>query len=512
MAPILTLHDTELAIAERKLCSDVNVVIEPRDRLALVGSNGSGKSTLLRHIAGRTEADKGTRYADPGLSVGYLEQSPTYDPEKQIATIIAEGLPPHARDEIYRVEEAAAALGIDTSRTAKGLSGGEMRRVSLAQTMVWDHDLLLLDEPTNHLDLAAIGWLEARLAAHRGAYILISHDRAFLTRLTTSMLWLNRGIARFRRQGFSAFETWEAEVAEEEAAHAARLDQHLKQEERWMLRGVTARRKRNQGRLRKVLALREERRARPSGPTTAAIEIGKASGSGKRVLVAEAVSKSFGQKTVIRDLSLTLQRGERIGIVGPNGAGKSTLIKLMMGEIEPDTGRVTKGTQWQPLLIDQKRARIAPGATVEDVLADGNEWIDVRGVRTHVTSYLKSFLFDPKVARQPADKLSGGEQNRLLLARALARPANLIVLDEPTNDLDLDTLELLEEQLASFEGTLILVSHDRAFLDNLVTSVLVLDGQAGAEEFVGGFGDLPEEVRAKLMGGPSGRVAARSST
>ncbi len=472
---------------------DLDLHIGPRDRLALIGRNGAGKTTLLKLIDNRIEADRGVRKVKPGTRIVFLEQEPDFH---GFETLMDFALASDDAPAAHEVEAIAGQLGIAMERPAATASGGEKRRAAIARALAMEPDLLLLDEPTNHLDLGAIDWLEDWLSRYKGAFITISHDRTFLKRLTRATLWLDRGIVRRKEVGFGGYEAWEEQVYAEEARAAEKLDAKLKIEAHWLERGVTARRKRNQGRLEKLYEMRAARAAMISDSGTAKLKLANDDAfKSKSVIVAEGVSKSFDDRPVIKDFSLRVQRGDRIGIVGANGAGKTTLLKLLTGELAPDNGAVTISNKLTGVMIDQQRSLLGRGKTVRDVLAEGGDWIDVRGSRKHVQGYLKEFLFDPKIVDSPVDALSGGERSRLLLAREFARTANLLVLDEPTNDLDLETLDLLQEVIADFDGTVLIVSHDRDFLDRTVTITLGLDGSGKVDTVAGGYEDWEAKRR-----------------
>ena len=486
-APILSWEGLGLQQGGRWLFRDLDLHIGPRDRLALIGRNGAGKTTLFRLIANQIEADKGKRSIQPGTRVVLLEQEPDFAP---YTTLMDFALAGDDAPQRHEVEAIAGQLGIDMGRPAATASGGEKRRAGLARALALDPDLLLLDEPTNHLDLAAIDWLEAWLNRYKGAFVAISHDRTFLKRLTRATLWLDRGSMRRKEVGFGGYEAWEEAVYAEEARAAEKLDARLKLEAHWLERGVTARRKRNQGRLEALHRMRAQRAAMigKAGTSKLALESDSEVRT-KSVIVAENVTKRFGERTIIRNFSLRIQRGDRIGVVGANGAGKTTLLKLLTGELEPDEGTVTLAKTLQGVMIDQQRSLLSPDKKVRDVLAEGGDWLDVRGVRKHVQAYLKDFLFEPSLVDAPIASLSGGERSRLLLAREFARKSNLLVLDEPTNDLDLETLDLLQEVIADYDGTVLIVSHDRDFLDRTVTVTLGLDGSGTVDIVAGGYED-----------------------
>ncbi|WP_375249821.1 ABC-F family ATP-binding cassette domain-containing protein [Sphingomonas sp.] len=485
-APILAYEDLGLVQGAGWLFRHLDLYIGERDRLALIGRNGAGKSTLLKLIAGAIDADEGRRTIVPGTNVVMLEQDPDVS---DFATLKDYVLAGGAAPATYEAEAIAGQLGIDLQREAKTASGGERRRAAIVRALAMNPDVLLLDEPTNHLDIAAIEWLEDWLKRYTGAFVVISHDRTFLTRLTRQTLWLDRGQLRRAEVGFGGFDAWTEQVYAEEERNAARLDAKLKIEEHWLQRGVTGRRRRNQGRLAKLKEMRAERAAMMGPQGAAALQVAADDVKTKVVIDVEHVTKSYGDRTIIRDLSLRVARGDRIGIVGRNGAGKTTLLRLLTGELEPDSGIVKRARTLDGIVIDQQRSLMAPQKTVRDVLADGGEWIDVLGTRKHLHGYLKEFLFDPSLAEAKVGTLSGGERSRLLLAREFARESNLLVLDEPTNDLDLETLDLLQEVIADYSGTVLIVSHDRDFLDRTVTVTLGLDGSGTVDVVAGGYED-----------------------
>ncbi|MDP3676729.1 MAG: ABC-F family ATP-binding cassette domain-containing protein [Novosphingobium sp.] len=485
-APILSWEQLSLQQGGRWLFRDLDLHIGPRDRLALIGRNGAGKTTLLRLIASQLEPDRGKRSIQPGTRVVLLEQDPDF---AGFATLMDFALAGADAPQRHQVDAIAGQLGIAMDRPAATASGGERRRAALARALAMDPDVLLLDEPTNHLDLAAIDWLEAWLQRYTGAFVVISHDRTFLTRLTRSTIWLDRTALRRKEIGFGGYEAWEEQVYAEEARNADRLDAKLKLEAHWLERGVTARRKRNQGRLEKLWEMRATRAAMLAPQGAAKLQLSSDEVRTKSVIVAEKVTKRFGERAIIKDFSLRIQRGDRIGVVGANGSGKTTLLRLLTGALEPDEGTVTLAKTLAGVLIDQQRSLLSPEKSLRDVLAEGGDWLDVRGVRKHVQGYLKDFLFDPGLIDAKVGTLSGGEQSRLLLAREFARKSNLLVLDEPTNDLDLETLDLLQEVIADYEGTVLIVSHDRDFLDRTVTVTLGLDGSGKVDIVAGGYAD-----------------------
>ncbi|MCG2840159.1 ATP-binding cassette domain-containing protein [Sandaracinobacter sp. RS1-74] len=486
-APIISLEDILLRQGDGILFENLSLFIGAKDRLALIGRNGAGKTTLLRLIAGTLEPDRGRRSVQPGSKVVLLPQDPPVAGFETLADFALAGddAPPR-----HAVESIATQLGLDLSTRAATASGGERRRASLARALAQEPDLLLLDEPTNHLDLEAIDWLESWLNRFNGAFLVISHDRTFLTRLTKACLWLDRGEMRRQEVGFGGFEAWTEAVYAEEARQTEKLDTKIAQELHWLQRGVTARRRRNQGRLERLHLMRAERRSMLGVQGTAKLAVASDDSKSKMVIEAESISKSYEGREILKDFSIRIQRGDRIGIVGPNGAGKTTLLKLLTGEIEPDTGQVKRAKTLTGITIDQQRKLMDPNKRVRDVLADGGDWITVRGVKKHVQGYLKEFLFPPGVTDAKIGTFSGGERSRLLLAREFARESNLLVLDEPTNDLDLETLDLLQEVIADYEGTVLIVSHDRDFLDRTTTMTIGLDGSGRADIVAGGFREL----------------------
>jgi len=503
--PLITLKDIHLFLGATRLLEGVELVVGPRERLCLVGRNGTGKSTLMRIIAGLAEPDRGERRLRPGTRIVYLAQEPDLAGFAHLGDYVASGLPADEPEARYRVEAGLAEVGLEPDRAPEGLSGGELRRAALARAFVGRPDLLLLDEPTNHLDLPAIEWLEDKLAAFNGAVMLVSHDRAFLRRLTSACLWLDRAALKRLEAGFDHFDAWMEEELAREARERAKLDKRIAEETQWAREGITARRKRNQGRLRRLEAMREQRRQQLDRPGTAALAAEEGQRTGKVVIEAETISKAFDGRPVIADFSARILRGDKIGLVGPNGAGKTTLLQLLIGELEPDSGRVKRAETLQPLILDQTRASLDPSSTPWDTLTGGHgDQVMVRGQPRHVVGYLKDFLFSGDQARSPIRTLSGGEKNRLLLARELARPANCMVLDEPTNDLDMETLDLLQEVLADYEGTLLLVSHDRDFLDRLVTATVVLEGDGRASAYAGGYSDMIAQRGARFGRQPGG--------
>ncbi len=504
--PLLGFEGLGLVQGSGWLFRGLNLFVGDRDRLALVGRNGAGKTSLLKLVAGQIDYDEGRRTIVPGKRVVMLEQEPRFDGHATLLDFVLAG---DDAPERHEAEAIADQLGVDLSRAASGASGGERRRAGLVRVVAMDPDLLLLDEPTNHLDLAGIAWLEDWLSRFRGAFITISHDRTFLTKLTRSTLWIDRGALRRTDIGFGGFETWQENVFAEEARASDKLDAKLKIELHWLERGVTARRKRNQGRLAKLSEMRAARSAMMGPAGTAKLAVATDDVRSKSVIEADHISKSFGDRAIIRNFSLRIQRGDRIGIVGANGMGKTTLLRMLIGEIEPDAGKVIRAKTLNGIVIDQQRKLLAPEKRVRDILAEGGDWVEVRGVKKHIQGYLKEFLFEPGLADARVGTLSGGEQSRLLFAREFARPSNLLVLDEPTNDLDLETLDLLQEVIADYEGTVLLVSHDRDFLDRTVTLTLGLDGSGTVDIVAGGYVDwemrrsAPKANVAKAKAQPS---------
>jgi ATP-binding cassette subfamily F protein uup len=488
--PLLLLQDIHLHLGTTPLLTGATLSVGPGERLALVGRNGSGKSTLLKVAAGVLRPEAGTRFLQPGTTLRSLPQEPDFGSARTVWEHVEAGLGPS--DDPYRAHALLEQLGLTGEEAPERLSGGEARRAALVRAMAASPDILLLDEPTNHLDLPAIAWLEQELASMRGALVLISHDRRFLETLSRAMVWLDRGTTRRLEKGFAGFEAWRDQVLEEEEREAHKLDRKIVREEHWMRYGVTARRKRNMRRVGELAALRQRRREALKATGTVRMAASEGEGSGTLVAQAEAVTKGYGDAApVVRDFSTRILRRDRVGIVGPNGAGKTTLLKLLTGEMEPDSGTIRLGTGLQMVTLDQGRDSLDPSVSLAEALTGGNgDQVEVAGQRRHVVGYMKDFLFVPDQARTAVGVLSGGERGRLMLARALARPSNLLVLDEPTNDLDLETLDLLEELLAEYPGTVLVVSHDRDFLDRVCTSVIVSEGEGSWQEYAGGYSDM----------------------
>ena len=493
-APLLQLSDISLTFGGDPLFRDVSLTVQQGDRVALVGRNGSGKSTLMKVMAGLVEADTGTRTVPPGISVGYMEQHPDISGFATLGEFAASELD---AGEEYRVEMVAEGLKFDPGLSPQTASGGERRRAALAKLLAEGPDLMLLDEPTNHLDIQAIGWLEQQLKETRKAFVLISHDRAFLRELTRATLWVDRGITRRQERGFSDFEAWRDKVWEEEDASRHKLDQKIKAEARWAVEGISARRKRNQGRVRALQDMRAERAAQIKRQGTAAMALDSGPKSGRKVIEAEGISKAYGGNVILSDFSLKVLRKDRIAFVGPNGVGKTTLLNMLMKREAPDSGTVTHGTSLVPAIFDQARAGLDPDMSLwenltgdRDMRVSGQaDQVLVRGQPKHVVGYLKEFLFDERQVRAPVRSLSGGEKARLLLAKLMARESNLLVLDEPTNDLDIESLDLLQELLDDFDGTVLLVSHDRDFLDRVATTTIAMEGNGQATVYAGGWSD-----------------------
>jgi len=487
--PLLTLDGIVLTFGGTPLLDGAELYASAGDRIALVGRNGSGKSTLLKIAAGLVEPQDGKIFRQPSATIRYLPQVPDMDGFANVRAYVEAGLGP--ADDPYRATYLLDHLGLTGEESPEQLSGGEARRAALACVMAPEPDILLLDEPTNHLDLAVIEWLEEELNRSSSALVVISHDRRFLERVSRSTVWLDRGQTRRLDRGFAHFEEWRDAVLEEEERDQHKLGRQIAREEHWLRYGVTARRKRNMRRLGELQSMRQRFRTHRGAEGVATMAASEAAESGKLVIEAKSISKSFGDQTIVRDFSTRIQRGDRIGLVGPNGAGKTTLLKMLTGELEPDSGSVRLGVNLEIATLDQKREAVDPNETLAHYLTDGRgETLLVNGEERHVVAYMKDFLFKPDNARTPVRELSGGERARLILARVLARPANLLVLDEPTNDLDMETLELLQELVAGFPGTVLLVSHDRDFLDRTVTSVIAPDGDGRWIEYAGGYSDM----------------------
>ena len=518
--PLLSLRDVTVSFGGPPLFSGIELHVARGERAALVGRNGSGKSTLMKTVTGAVEPDGGEIYAEPGMRIAWLEQEPRFAPGMTVAEYVAAG----AQSE-HAVDAILAEVGLEAGRELVSLSGGEGRRAGLARVFASPPDLLLLDEPTNHLDLAMIEWLEARLLAFRGALIVISHDRTFLSNVTNRVFWMDRGKLRASERGFASFEDWREEVLHAEEKALEKLDTKLAAEAHWLIYGITARRKRNQGRMERLEKMRAQRATLIGGRGKLKLEAKEGESRSRLIIDAAGIAMSVpaapgavaggagpeGRRVLIKDFSTLILRGDRVGIVGPNGAGKSTLIKMLIGELAPDTGRIQVAKNLALAYFDQRRQQLDPKKTLRDVLIpQGGDSVFVQGRLRHVRAYLKDFLFDPRQADSPTGTLSGGERNRLLLAKILATPADLLVLDEPTNDLDTDTLDLLEDLLGDYAGTLLVVSHDRDFLDKTVSSIVFMPGDGTVTEYAGGFSDAMAQrkgVPAKPQPKPAARAA-----
>lgn len=496
--PLLQMSGISLTFGGDPVFHDLDLVVQPGDRVALVGRNGSGKSTLMKVMAGLVEADHGSIVVPPGISVGYMEQDPTMEGFATLGDYASSGL---EMGELYKVERAGEGLKFDPARAVETASGGERRRAALAKLMAEAPDLMLLDEPTNHLDIEAIAWLEAELNSTRAGYVLISHDCAFLRELTRATLWIDRGQVRRQEKGFSDFEAWRDKIWDEEDQQRHKLNRLIKSESKWAVEGISARRKRNQGRVRALQDLRAQRAAQIKRQGTAELAFESGPKSGRKVIEATGLAKAFGDKKILRDLSLTVMRGDRVAFVGPNGVGKTTVLKILLGQEEPDEGSVKQGTNLEIAVFDQARAQLDPDMSLWDSLTGDPtmrvsgkaDQVMVRGQPKHVVGYLKEFLFDERQARAPVRSLSGGEKARLLLAKLMAQPSNLLVLDEPTNDLDVETLDLLQELLDDFDGTVLLVSHDRDFLDRVANLTIAMEGNGRATVYAGGWSDYQSQ-------------------
>ncbi len=487
--PLLHLQNIKLTLGGAPLLDGAELAVEAGDRICLVGRNGSGKSTLLKIAAGALEADGGVRFLQPGASVRYLAQEPDFSGFDNTLAWVEAGLGP--TDDRHRARYLLERLGMTGEEHPAQMSGGEARRAALARALAPDPDVLLLDEPTNHLDLPAIEWLEDELKQTRGALVLVSHDRRFLQNLSRATAWLDRGVTRRLDRGFGEFEAWRDKTLEEEEAAAHKLGRKIAAEEHWVRYGVSGRRKRNMRRMAELGELRRRKREARRVDGDVKIEVSEAQVSGRLVIDAEGLSKSYGDRPIVRDLSLRVLRGDRLGLVGANGAGKTTLVNLLTGQMAPDGGRAKLGANVEMATLDQNRAALDPSDTLQNFLTGGGgEWVEIAGKRKHVVGYMQDFLFRPEQARTPVSRLSGGERARLMLARALSLPSNFLVLDEPTNDLDLETLDLVEEMLGDYPGTVMVVSHDRDFLDRVCTSVLVAEGEGRWIEYAGGYSDM----------------------
>ncbi len=497
-APLLQLSGISLTYGGNPLFEALDLVVQPGDRVALVGRNGSGKSTLMKIMAGLVEPDHGIRVVSPGVTVGYMEQDPDLSGFATLGDYAASCL---ADGEEYKVPMVAEGLKFNPETPVATASGGERRRAAMAKLLAEAPELMLLDEPTNHLDIHAIEWLEAELEGTRTAFVLISHDRAFLRALSRATLWVDRGQVRRRESGFGGFEDWRETVWAEEDDARHKLDRKIKHEAKWAVEGISARRKRNQGRVRALAELREARGSQIRRQGTALMELDAGQVSGKRVIEAKGLVKVFGDQTIVRGFDLRVLKGDRVAFVGPNGVGKTTLLKMLTGEVEPDAGSVKLGTNLEIAVFDQTRAQLDPEASLWENLTNdpgmrvsgASDQIMVRGTPKHVVAYLKDFLFDEAQARAAVKSLSGGEKARLLLARLMARPSNLLILDEPTNDLDVETLDLLQDLLGDYDGTVLLVSHDRDFIDRVATATVAMEGEGRVTAYPGGWSDYARQ-------------------
>ncbi len=509
--PLLNLSGIKLTFGGTPLLDGAELAAGPGDKIALVGRNGSGKSTLLKIAAGLVEPQDGEVFRQPSATVRYLPQMPDTDGFPTVRAYVEAGLGP--ADDPHRATYLMEHLGLTGEEPPAALSGGEVRRAALACAMAPEPDILLLDEPTNHLDLSVIEWLEEELIRTSSAIVVISHDRRFLERVSRATVWLDRGRTRRLDKGFAHFEAWRDAVLEEEERDQHKLGRQIVREEHWLRYGVTARRKRNMRRLGELQAMRQRHRTHRGAEGTATLVASDAAESGKLVIEARNIEKSFGELGVVKGFSARIQRGDRIGLVGPNGAGKTTLLKMLTGELAPDAGTVRLGVNLEVATLDQKREAADPEETLAHYLTDGRgENLVINGEQRHVVSYMKDFLFKPEQARTPVRELSGGERARLLLARVLARPANLLVLDEPTNDLDMETLDLLQELVAGFAGTVLLVSHDRDFLDRTVTSVIAPEGEGRWVEYAGGYSDMLAQRGGRRLDERKARAKAEASS
>ena len=496
--PILTIKGARLSFGTNELFTNVELYINRGDKISLVGRNGCGKSTLLKVIARDIEPDAGEIFVQPGVKVSYMPQDPDFSGYATLREVVLSGLPEHERGQEYRADILIEQFDIRAAQSPEQSSGGERKKAALAKALINEPDILLLDEPTNHLDMPTIEKLEKIIADFRGAVILISHDRMFLSNTSRTTFWLDRGILRRNNKGFRYFEEWQEQVIDQEIIEQKYLNKKIEEETEWLHKGVTARRKRNQGRLRRLQQLRQERREQIRQIGSVKLEVEEGELRSKMVIEAKHVCKAFGDREIVKDFSTRIIKGNKIGIVGPNGAGKTTLIKLQTKRLEPDSGHVRIGKNLEEAYFDQNRLTLDPKKTLWKTLCNEGDHIFVRGSYRHVVAYLKDFLFRPDQAQCPVSALSGGEKNRLMLAVALAQPSNFLVLDEPTNDLDMDTLDLLQEVLDEYEGTILLVSHDRDFIDRVVTSVIYMPGNGSVSEHAGSYSDLLEKLKSKI--------------
>lgn len=497
--PIYTLKNVKLRFGTNQLFRDIELYINRGDKISLIGRNGSGKSTLLKIIAGLQDIDDGEIFIQPATKIGYMPQEADLAEYKTLRDVVLSGLEGDDTASEYKAQILIEQLGIAAEQSPETASGGEKRKATLAKALVSEPDILLLDEPTNHLDMPTIEILEKIIINYPGAVVLISHDRYFLRKISRTTFWLDRGIMRRNNKGFEFFEEWQEQIIEQEIIAQKYLDKKLAEETEWLHKGVTARRRRNQGRLRRLLQLRQERREQIKQIGNVNIDVENTLWKSKIVLEAKHITKSFSNRPIVKDFSIKVIRGNRIGIVGPNGAGKTTLIKLLTKKLQPDEGFVRIGKNLQEAYFDQNRFSLNPQKTLWQTLCDEGDHLWVRGSYRHVVAYLKDFLFTPEQAKSPVATLSGGEKNRLMLAKILSQPSNFLLLDEPTNDLDMDTLDLLQEMLSEYDGTMIVVSHDRDFLDKLVTSIIYMKGDGKLEEYVGSYSDFLEKQKPAII-------------
>ena len=501
-APIYTLKNIRLAFGDNKLFADVELYINRGDKICLVGRNGSGKSTLLKVIAGVIEPDDGEIFMQPGTKVAYMPQEPDLSSYACLKDAVISGLPEAERGNTYLADIWLEKLGINGSINPQKASGGECRKAALAKALISEPDILLLDEPTNHLDIATIEKLETIIKDFRGAVVLISHDRMFLDHTSKATFWLDRGKMHINNKGFADFENWQEQIINQEIIAQNNLNKKIAEETEWLHKGVTARRRRNMGRLRRLIELRRERREQIKQIGSINLNIDEGDFRSKLVIEAKHICKSFNGRDIVKDFSTRVIRGNKIGIVGPNGAGKTTLIKLLTKRLEPDSGFVRIGKNLEEAYFDQNRITLDPKKTLWQTLCDKGDHIMVQGHWRHVVAYLKDFLFKPAQAQCPVAALSGGEKNRLMLAKTLAQPSNFLVLDEPTNDLDMDTLDLLQEVLDEYAGTILIVSHDRDFLDRVVSSVIYMKGDGSVYEHAGSYSELLAKLRPETAVAP----------
>ncbi len=495
--PILTIKNAKLSFGTNELFSDVNLYINRGDKISLVGRNGCGKSTLLKVISQTIEPDYGEIFVQPGVKVSYMPQDPDFSSYKTLREVVLSGLPKDDANQEYKANILIDKFGINENQNPEISSGGERKKAALAKALIQEPDILLLDEPTNHLDMPTIEMLEEIIAKFRGAVILISHDRMFLSNTSQTTFWLDRGILRRNNKGFKFFEEWQEQVIDQEIIEQKYLNKKIEEETEWLHKGVTARRKRNMGRLRRLQQLRQQRKEQIKQIGSVNLDAETTDFRSKLVIEAKHISKIFGNRDIVKDFSIRVIKGNKIGIVGPNGAGKTTLIKLLTKKLEPDGGSVRIGKNLEEAYFDQNRITLDPKKTLWKTLCNEGDHINVRGQFRHVVAYLKDFLFRPDQAQCPVSALSGGEKNRLMLAVALAQKSNFLVLDEPTNDLDMDTLDLLQEVLDEYEGTILLVSHDRDFIDRVVTSVIHMPGDGSVTEYAGSYSELLEKLKNK---------------